>query len=144
MRDRLDEAAAEQVRRAYGIADLVAADQPRAPTTPQDDRLYVFIAMPFGDPWSEAVRALIESACERIHSSGLRLRWERAGEIDKPGRITEQIVDAVSTADVVIADITGANANVICEIAYAEASGVPVIVLNQDPSTSPFDLKDLR
>lgn len=144
VRDRLDEAAAEEALRAYGVADLIAADQPRAPTAPQDDRLYVFIAMPFEEPWSGAVRALIEQACERAHDSGLRLRWERADEIDKPGRITEQIVDAVSAADVVIADITGANANVIYEIAYAEANGVPVVALNQDPSKSPFDLKDLR
>jgi hypothetical protein len=144
VRDRLDEAAADEARRAYGVADVIAPDQPRVPTAPEDDRLYVFIAMPFGESWSEAVRALIEHACERVHSSGLRLRWERADEIDKPGHVTDQIVDAVSTADVVIADLTGANANVVYEIAYAEANRVPVIALNQDPSASPFDLKDLR
>jgi hypothetical protein len=43
----------------------------------------------------------------------------------------------------VIADITGANANVIYEIGYAEGNGTPIVVLSQAPEDSPFDLKDL-
>jgi Nucleoside 2-deoxyribosyltransferase len=144
VRDRLDEQAAKEARRAPGVDDLLALGQPRAPETPADDRRYVFVAMPFEEPWSQAVRDLIEQACERVHDAGIPLRWERADEIDRPGHITEQILDALSTADVVIADITGANTNVIYEVGYAAANGIPVVLLSQEPGASPFDLKDLR
>jgi hypothetical protein len=144
IRDRLDALAAEEMRRAYGKVDVAALAQPHTPSTPADNRKYVFIAMPFEEPWSQVVRDLVESACGRVHDAGLALRWERADEIDKPGRITAQILDSLSAADVVIADITGANANVIYEIGYAEGNGTPVIVLSQAPEDSPFDLQDLR
>lgn len=144
VRDRLDEQAAEEARRAPGVGVLLPLEQPRTAFAPTDDRRYVFVAMPFEEPWSQAVRDLIEQACERVHDAGIPLRWERADEIDRPGRITEQILDALSTADVVIADITGANANVIYEVGYAASNGIPVGLLSQEPEASPFDLKDLR
>ncbi len=144
VRNRIDELAAEQMRRAYGAVDVATLSQPHTPSTPTDDRRYVFIAMPFGESWSQAVRDLIESACERVHGEGMPLRWERADEIDKPGRITAQILDSLSAADVVIADITDANANVIYEVGYAEGNGIPLVLLSQEPEASPFDLKDIR
>ena len=73
------------------------------------------------------------------------LRWERADEIDKPGRITAQILDSLSAADVVIADITDANANVIYEVGYAERETESRCSAAQpEPEASPFDLKDIR
>ena len=100
--------------------------------------------MPFEEPWSQAVRDLIEQACERVHDAGIPLRWDERDEIDRPGRITEQILDALSTADVVIADITGANANVIYEVGYAASNGIRVVLFGQEPEASRSNLKDLR
>lgn len=141
IRDRLDGAPAEE---PTGLAAVLGIEQPHEQSTPVDDRRYAFIAMPFGTAWSGAVQDCIEKACERVHAEGVLLRWERADEIDRPGRITEQILDALSAADVIIADITELNANVIYEVGYADASHTPLILLNQDPSASPFDLKDQR
>lgn len=140
IRDRLDHAATGS-RPTGGLGGV--EDTPAA-STPVDDRRYVFIAMPFGAAWSAALHASIEQACASVHADGLRLRWERADEIERPGRITEQILDALAAADVVIADITDLNANVIYELGYADASRTPLIIMSQDPATSPFDLKDLR
>lgn len=149
IRERLDAAAAEETRHAVALP--FAADTGESPTmapfTPASasaEKPYVFIAMPFGEPWSDAVHACIEQACEKLRSEGLALRWQRADEIARPGRITEQIIDAITTADVVIADISGLNPNVIYELGYAHASGATLLLLSQNPGASPFDLRDLR
>jgi hypothetical protein len=125
------------------------AEMPAQPSLPVakaavDNRPYVFIAMPFGCPWSVAVHGCIERCCGRVLEGGLALRWERADQINQPGRITEQIRDALTAADVVIADISDLNANVIYELGYADAGQTPLIILSQDPDASPFDLKDMR
>lgn len=100
--------------------------------------------MPFGAEWSAAVHEVIERACERVHVGGIPLHWQRADQIERPGRITDQILDALTAAEVVIADISDLNANVIYELGYAEANRTPLILLSQDPAASPFDLEDLR
>lgn len=105
---------------------------------------YVFIAMPFGEPWSEVLHSTICAACERLRGEGTVFHRQRADEISRPGRVTEQIIDAIERADVVIADIGGMNANVIYELGYAHASEATLILLSQSPEASPFDLRDLR
>jgi nucleoside 2-deoxyribosyltransferase len=81
---------------------------------------------------------MIKGCCSRAS-----LDCSRADEITQTGRITEQIVRAISNADIVIADITRANPNVLWELGFADGLGRTVIVLNQGAS-SPFDLHDLR
>jgi hypothetical protein len=150
VRDRLDKLAAEEARAARGLADLAPLEEPLLVcemtnrTAPADERPYVFVAMPFGETWSSVVRDVVEQACERLTEDGVPLRWVRADEIERSGRITEQIRDALADADVVIADLTGNNPNVIYEVGYADANNVAIVALNQDPTMSPFDLKDLR
>ncbi len=61
-----------------------------------------------------------------------------------PGRIDQQIIQAIRAASVVIADVTDANANVMWELGYAEAAMVPVVVMNQRVDESPFDLSTTR
>jgi hypothetical protein len=143
IRDRLD-AGEDAARQASGLAPILMVDAPDELARPVDDRPYIFIAMPFGAAWSTAVHERIERSCGRVDASGLALRWERADQIERPGRITEQIRDALTAADVVIADISDLNANVIYELGYADASQTPLILLSQNPSGSPFDIKDIR
>jgi hypothetical protein len=143
-------------RRMEEEAEREAAAVPRMPVIleevvetpvvfpPPDREPYVFIAMPFGEPWSEALHAAIGAACERLISEGAVFRRQRADEISRPGRVTEQIIDAIELADVVIADIGGLNANVVYELGYAHASEATLILLSQSPEASPFDLRDLR
>lgn len=140
IRDRLDGAAAE----VQPVAWDSSAAASRGVSASIDNRRCAFIAMPFRAAWSDALHACIESACASVNAHGLPLRWQRADKIERPGRITEQILDALAAADVVIADITGLNANVVYELGYADASRTPLIILSQDPAASPFDLKDLR
>lgn len=105
---------------------------------------YVFVLMPFEESWSANVHDEIGQACARTALQIAGLRWERADDITVPGRITDQIVSAIERADVLVADITGANANVLFELGYADALGKPIIVLNQEVEQTPFDIKDWR
>jgi nucleoside 2-deoxyribosyltransferase len=45
---------------------------------------------------------------------------------------------------VVIADVTHMNPNVMWELGYADGLGKTIVILNQDPVSSPFDMVDRR
>lgn len=100
--------------------------------------------MPFGEPWSTNVKDAIGQACSIVSGRFTGLRAERADDITKPGRITDQIVSAIERADILVADITGSNPNVRFELGYGDALDKPIIVLNQDVEETPFDVKDWR
>jgi hypothetical protein len=73
------------------------------------------------------------------------LRVERADHriLTKP--LLQKIRDQISEADVILADITGRNANVFYELGLADAYGKPVIVITQDPpSEAPADIRHLE
>jgi hypothetical protein len=104
----------------------------------------VFILMPFAEPWSDNMHDTIKQACAEAASSVAGLTWLRADDIAEPGRITDQIINAIDTASVIIADLTGNNPNVMFELGYADAAHKRIILLNQDLNATPFDIKDWR
>jgi Nucleoside 2-deoxyribosyltransferase len=105
---------------------------------------YVFVLMPFETDWSTNVKSTIGQVCDRMAGQFQGLHWERADDMTEPGRITDQIISAIERADVVIADITDANPNVLFELGYADALKKRIIVLNQRVEDTPFDIKDWR
>jgi hypothetical protein len=116
----------------------LAAAEPISPEHATDTVRRVFVLMPFRKWWSGSVYKMIRRCCGRSKVACLR-----ADDITNTGRITSQIIAAISNADVVIADITGSNPNVLYELGQAHAGGKPTIVLNQSDK-SPFDLQDFR
>jgi hypothetical protein len=98
-----------------------------------------FVLMPFRPTWSGPVYEMVKRAAE-----GLDLTVGRADDIATPGRITDQIVEAIGTADVIVADITDLNPNVMWEVGVAHALGKQVVILNQHIDGSPFDIRDYR
>jgi hypothetical protein len=103
-----------------------------------------FVIMPFGAPWSDGIYAFIRRAFTRLRISPEQGRLYRADEIASPGQISDQIKEAINRAQVVIADITGTNPNVMWELGYADGRGKAIVILNQDPRSSPFDMVDRR
>ncbi|MDA1004501.1 MAG: hypothetical protein O3B31_14345 [Chloroflexi bacterium] len=95
-----------------------------------------FVMMPFAESFN-AIYRLIQRVC-----TDQELRCERADEDVLPGKITGKIYDAVATAGVIIADMSGRNANVFYELGLAHAMSDNVILLTQSGDDVPFDLRD--
>jgi hypothetical protein len=104
---------------------------------------FVFVLMPFGEYWSPCSYDLIKRAVDSLRPE-FDIFVERADDISRPGKITEQIIDAIRRADVIVADITGNNPNVMWELGFAQALGKRPVILNQALEATPFDLHDWR
>jgi hypothetical protein len=68
----------------------------------------------------------------------------RADELPQPGSITHQVIKWLYEADLVIADLTGLNANVIYELGIRHSFNRISVHLIDKAATIPFDLKDER
>jgi len=68
----------------------------------------------------------------------------RADGLPEPGRITSQIIDLLNRADLVIADLSGNNANVYYELSCRHAIGKPAIHMAVEGTPLPFDVADNR
>ena len=54
---------------------------------------------------------------------------QRSDDITKPGRISLQILQAIGDADLIVADLSEHNPNVMYELGFAHALGKPTILL---------------
>ena len=103
----------------------------------------IFVMMPFGESWSQGVYDFIRRAIRSIgYPNGCRI--VRADDITAPGKIDQQIIGAIRAATIVVADITGTNANVMWELGYAQAAMKAAVIMNQRVGDSPFDLASTR
>ena len=71
-------------------------------------------------------------------------RTVRPDKMPEPGIITDQIVEKLLQAHLVIADLTDYNANVFYELAIRHASRKPVIQIMRAGQRPPFDLYNVR
>jgi hypothetical protein len=101
-----------------------------------NDKQHVFVAMPFVDVMSDIFHYGIEPAVKRVASL-----CERADQAIFTGEIMAWVKDRISTAILVVADLTSANANVYLEVGYAWGRGIPTVLLAQDDAELKFDVK---
>src|ERR1022692_2687189 len=104
------------------------------------------VICPFGAPDSDE-RKRSDRVLRIIREATTAEGFEARRSIDigggRPGSIIENVIDKLCTADLIIADLTGSNANVYYELAVRLATGKPFIVLEEDPSHLEFDVQDV-
>ena len=96
----------------------------------------VFVLMPFADEF-DAIYRLIHRCCQEQG-----LECVRADEDLNTGKITDKIYYHIKSSGIIIADLTGRNANVFYELGLAHAVSNKVILLTQSIPEVPFDLRD--
>lgn len=108
---------------------------------PADKEQFCFVLSPIGEPVSETRRRadgileeIIEPALDGFHV-------KRADHENAPGILTEQIVNDVLDADLVVADLTDLNANVVYELAVRHAVGKPFVQMMEHGGELPFDVE---
>ena len=70
--------------------------------------------------------------------------FTNAGDLDNQQNILQDIVEGIYQSEVIIADLTGLNANVFYELGLAHAMNKKVIIITQDLGELPFDIKSYR
>jgi hypothetical protein len=98
-----------------------------------------FVAIPFSDAFDCSYRRAIRPGIEQLGLAAFR-----ADEVYGVRPIIYDIWDGVKAATIVIADVTGRNANVLYELGIAHGVGKPVVMLTQSLDDVPFDLRHLR
>ncbi|MBC2771210.1 nucleoside 2-deoxyribosyltransferase [Pusillimonas minor] len=104
-----------------------------------DKRPFVFVLMPFHHDFQDIYKLGIKQTAEE-----LGLRAERVDEQLYEEPMLERIYQQIKAADIIIADMTKQNPNVFYEVGYAHAKGKRCILLTQNASDIPFDLKQHR
>ena len=84
--------------------------------------------MPFRSDLDELYEQVIRRSLEQYPS----LRPLRADEIYGSRAIIADIWESIQDASVLVADVTGRNPNVFCELGLAHASHKPVIIISQN------------
>jgi hypothetical protein len=99
-----------------------------------------FAIIPHQDSFREVYRVAISPAAKECG-----LECSRAEEEFFTGHVIAKIKDLIAESQLCVADITGANANVMFEIAMALSLHKPVMFITQGEfSDVPFDVRDHR
>jgi hypothetical protein len=100
---------------------------------------------PVGDEQTE-IRNRADSLLRYIIRKALarRYRVKRADEDTRPGLITSQLIRDIEMASLIVADLSGLNANAFYELGVAHALNRKVIHVCDKETELPFDMKDYR
>jgi hypothetical protein len=113
-----------------------------SPNDPGSGRQFLdtcFVMMPFGTWMDTYYREIFVPA---IRDAGMEP--VRADELFSTGSVIEQIWEQITRAKVLLADLTGKNANVFYELGLAHAANKPVVFTTGSLDDVPFDLRHLR
>jgi len=98
-----------------------------------------FVLMPFGGWYDRYYEDVYKPA---IRDAGFEP--VRADDLFHTGSVMEQIWEQVRKAKVLLAELTGKNANVFYELGLSHARGKPVVFVTAALDDVPFDLRHLR
>ena len=105
-----------------------------------------FVITPIG-PVGSSVRRKVEGLIDEVIIPVMKeeqYEVEVSHRINDSGTMTAAIIERVYNSDLVIANLTGNNPNVMYEVALRHASAKPIIHITENVSELPFDINDQR
>lgn len=100
---------------------------------------HVFVAMPFAAEMDDVFHYGIQGA-----ANAAGLLCERADLSVFTGDVVEWVKNRISSATLVVADLSSANPNVYLEVGYAWGRQVPTVLLAKEVNDLKFDVKGQR
>jgi hypothetical protein len=98
-----------------------------------------FVLMPFGSKFDTYYKGVFMPAIKEAGFEPLR-----ADDLFGSGMVIEQIWEQIKKAKVLLAELSGKNANVFYELGLAHAIGQPAVIVSSNIEDVPFDLRHLR
>jgi hypothetical protein len=83
-----------------------------------------------------------DAICPAMEANGIQAC--KAGDIYQPGAILSQVWTSIRTAEVIVADVSGCNPNVIYELGLCFGLHRCPIIITRDERDVPFNLRTLR
>lgn len=101
--------------------------------------LFVFVLMPFAQKFDKRYEVIKKAVAD----AGMRAKRVDEQSFYRQG-ITNKVIEQIEDADILIAELSTRNANVLYEVGYAHAKNKLCVLLTNSTGTIPFDLKDKR
>jgi hypothetical protein len=128
-----------EVATSQDEGQTIASPPSTLPGMKSEAKPNAFVAMPFDKAWDDIFYLGIQDTarlcgfvCERVDQEAFT------------GEVLEQVRRRIKAADVVIAELSGANPNVYLEVGYAWGCGRPTILLMKDEHKPEFDVQGHR
>lgn len=104
----------------------------------EEEYNFCFVFIPFEPQFNDIYKTIKEATKQ------LGLSCNRSDDFYKSGRIMNTILENIQRAEIIIADLTGKNANVFYELGIAHCVKSNIILLTQSMKDVPFDLQDFH
>jgi len=103
-----------------------------------------FIITPIGKP-TDPIRRHINNVTKGVREAiGNEFTVEVAHELHETGLINQQVLEKLYKCDLVIANLTKLNPNVMYELAFRHSVGRPAIMIAEKGTELPFNLHGQR
>lgn len=99
-----------------------------------------FVMQPFAPPLGDYYDKIYKPAIEKAGLKAVRADAEIFGT----GKIMDQVWDGITSAKVLVAELTSRNPNVFYELGLAHALEKPVVLVSSREEDVPFDLQHIR
>lgn len=112
----------------------------------KDKQKICFIITPIGEV-NTSIRRHIEGVIDSVIVPVLEQKEYEVKVAHREhgqGLITENIINCICDADIVIANLTNLNPNVMFEVALRYCTDKPIIHICEESTILPFDIKDQR
>lgn len=110
-----------------------------------EDKKKCFIITPIGNE-NDSIRRHIEGIIDAAIMPVMKNEYDIlvAHRLFEMGSINKQVIELIYKSDLVIANLTGTNPNVMYELAFRHTLGLPVITIAQKGTNLPFDISTER